>query len=141
MGSRKKDVHDKQGVRKILVVGDELARNVARWLSSSCLSEADFRTSDAIIVIFKSSNVSNHNLLINALKKLLPCSKYTNLMILVQYNRRDDTQLHNFISKKIESFKAYNLNSSIHFETLSGLYGKNIAQCLYRSQMQTTIFL
>nr|CAI5848500.1 unnamed protein product [Callosobruchus analis] len=132
MGSRKEDVHDKQGVRKILVVGDELARNIAKWLSS-CLSEADFRTSgivmpkaelcdiinilfnnttifgqsDAIIVIFKSSNVSNHNLLRNALKKLLSCCNYTNLLILVQYNLRDDIQLHNFISKKIKSFKAY----------------------------------
>nr|CAI5857656.1 unnamed protein product [Callosobruchus analis] len=149
------DQDNSSSVRKILVIGDEQARGVSRWLSTS-LQKSDFLTSgivmtsadlcdiskilfknmtdfgqtDVIIVMFRSSHVANYHLLKNALRKLLPCSKFTNLLLLVKYKRRGDSQMHDFINEEIRSFRAVNINSAIDFDIVHDKYGGKVARSI-----------
>nr|CAH7745986.1 unnamed protein product [Callosobruchus chinensis] len=130
-----------QKLTRILIVGDELARNSSPILNSYVSSDVTvegivkpgvefcdlviplFHQSmhlgkdDHIIVMFSTINVSNYKLLQKALQILLPLSKVTNVTIMCKRSSALDIGIETFIYSRIRSFIQNNRNSSINFIT------------------------
>lgn len=125
---------------KILITGDEYARNFARILdlvmdtSNQIIDEViepkselsditknlfskvlNYDSNDFVIIMFNTKNVSNNASLRYALKNILPISKFTNLIVMSEINQNLDQILINTFARRINQFKKLNRNHSLNF--------------------------
>nr|CAI5846331.1 unnamed protein product [Callosobruchus analis] len=139
------------GKHKIVLFGDEMAQNVAKYLNVS-LSESDFVTegiakpnadfdeigktvtshwsncgeNDIIIirVIIKSSSICNYNSIKRVMKHLL-CSKSTNLVLLINFDTPGDCKLEQYIRNELHRFMQINKNTALYFSSIENTSSKN----------------
>lgn len=125
---------------KVLVIGDELATNVASRLHSLAdetnfiiegivkphidftdLTKSLFDNSmqygenDFILLMFNTINISNYNSLKYALKHVLGISKVTNMIILSNCNLPNDVNIENHIHNEISKYCHANRSTSINY--------------------------
>lgn len=125
---------------KILIVGDEYAKNFARVLDLVIdtsqykvdelvdprkeLSELsknifdksiDYGTNDYVIIMFNTKNVSNNRTLNLALKNILPASRLINIIIISECHKPIDNRINKKIMATLSRFKKSNKNYSCLF--------------------------
>ncbi|CAH2012761.1 unnamed protein product [Acanthoscelides obtectus] len=147
--------------KKLLIVGDQLARNCARVLHNSMKSigyivegivkpntEAanitsniftqtmDHGQSDYVIIVFSTKNISNHKTLNSFLRNVLPLGKFTNLVILLKSEPVDEA-LAVLLENKITSYIKNNPNCSVKFLVVKNGFRKSPANII-RSHVQTS---
>nr|CAI5845634.1 unnamed protein product [Callosobruchus analis] len=128
-----------QRKKKIIIYGDEYAINFRKSLDMyignsfqvdafvkpniefSALTKNLFQhvvslqEDDYFIVMISTKNISNRHSLERGLSNLIPVCKFTNLIFLCAKNEMGDEILINKINAKINIYKKFNLNCSIHF--------------------------
>lgn len=132
-----KEAEEKVPVQ-VLIVGDEYARNCSIRVNTlindknyevrgmvkpniqvNQIADKIFQETkhlgerDYLIVMTKTSNISNHKSLHLFTKQILPTSRYTNLLILLKCCNRSDNYICNFILKKCSIFQKLNINVSL----------------------------
>ncbi|KAL3286722.1 hypothetical protein HHI36_001218 [Cryptolaemus montrouzieri] len=68
---------------------------------------------DYIIFVFTTTNVTNNRTLNAFIKKLLPISKFTNLITIVNQKAPEDYQIINSIKKSVNQFLNQNINNGL----------------------------
>lgn len=125
---------------KILILGDEYAKNFARVLDLVIdtsqykveeivdprkeLSELsknlfdksiEYGANDYVIIMFSTKNVSNNRTLNLALKNILPASKLSNIIIISECHKPGDDRINKKIMARLYRFKKSNKNCSCLF--------------------------
>ncbi|VEN55225.1 unnamed protein product [Callosobruchus maculatus] len=133
--------HNINRKRKILVIGDEFAKNGSTVLHS-IIPDSDitiegivkpsiefsdlalslfyysqqYGKNDYIIIMLSTINISNFRQLNLALRHLLPLSRLTNLYVMSKRSHCDDFRVENHISKTVNAFFVKNTNISLRFQ-------------------------
>nr|CAI5837870.1 unnamed protein product [Callosobruchus analis] len=127
--------------RRVLVIGDEFAKNGSSVLHSIISSpditiegivkpglefsdlalslfyhSQQYGKNDYIIIMVSTINISNLKQLNLALRHLLPLSKLTNLFIMSKRSQFDDFRVENYLLKTVNRFFIKNYNISLRFK-------------------------
>nr|CAI5852311.1 unnamed protein product [Callosobruchus analis] len=146
--------------KKVLIVGDELARGYSSKLSKQ-ISDKEFVVEgivkpnielcdltkqlysnimchgqkDYLIVMFKTKSISNYSTLNNLLRNTLALGKITNLLTLCKASTPNDKILVSYIYSAISKFKHFNHNSSISFTHID--YTQSVEKCIKEFLMKS----
>lgn len=138
-GDKTVAVNEKKEKNRVLIIGDEAAKNMAKYLNTfnnvnyvtegvampdvefSTLAKLIFNYSinygekDFVICVFKTFNVSNYNCLKTALRLILPLGRATNLILISQRSYFGDEIIEKCINDRVYRYCRINRNMSIRY--------------------------